>query len=476
MRQSHALLPTSDTALQPDASTQERILERAAELFWKKGYAVTTTREIAASLGIRQASLYHHVASKENLLCQLCVTSLGQLLGEVQSAVSESSSPAAQIRLLVHAHLNTLLKYRTRHALMLKELRALSGACRRQVLGLRKRYEKLVLVILNQAQRDGSVRTDIPTKYLCLALLNVLNWAVLWFRDDDALSSDQLAEIFARTYLEGATTSAGRSMLPNLRNSGFPRQKPGARILAQGRRKTAKTARKAGSTLLDAAAALFAKKGYDLTSTREIAAELGINKASLYYHIQNKEDLLYDICNSALRQIQEDVEAALQMVSDPLQRIEILIRTHIESMLREYERNSAALTEMSCLSTKRLAEVTALRDSYESLTRSVLDEAHTAGVVRQDVPVKYLCLALLGLLNRVLVWYRPNGPLSPAQIGTLFANIYMIGAADPNSWRPAVAASSPGLFDGAVSPAPQANMDRAATKRRRKLRYDRTHP
>lgn len=469
MRLSRALLPTSDVAAQPDASTQERILDKAAELFWKKGYAATTTREIAASLGIRQASLYHHVASKENLLCQLCVTSLERLLQEVQSAVNESNSPEGQIRLLVHAHLNTLLKYRTRHALMLKELRALSGTCRRQILGLRKRYEKLVLSILKSGQSLGSVRTEIPTKYLCLSLLNILNWAVLWFHDDDELSSDQLADIFARTYIQGATTSAGRlAVVPNF--------KPGARNAALRRRKLAKTSRKASSTLLDAAAGLFAKKGYDLTSTREIAAQLGINKASLYYHIHTKEDLLFDICNSALRQITEDVEAALKEVSNPLQRTEILIRTHIESMLREYERHSAALTEMSCLSTKRLAEVTALRDAYEARTRSVLHEAQTAGALREDVPVKYLCLALLGLLNRVLVWYRPNGPLSPAQIGALFATIYLTGAAaNSNSWSPLAARSSSGSFDNAFStPVTPANVDRGPAKRRRKLRYDRT--
>jgi TetR/AcrR family transcriptional regulator, cholesterol catabolism regulator len=464
MRLSRALLPTSDTDVQADVSTQERILDKAAELFWKKGYAATTTREIAASLGIRQASLYHHVASKENLLCQLCVTSLEGLLQEVKSAVNESNSPGERIRLLVHAHLNTLLKYRTRHALMLKELRALSGACRRQVLALRKRYEKLVLSILNDGQSVGAVRTDIPTKYLCLALLNILNWAVLWFRDDDAFSADQLAGIFARTYIGGATTSAGRLAVSRLQ--------PGARNVAVRRRKPAKTSQRASSTLLDAAAALFAKKGYDLTSTREIAAQLGINKASLYYHIQTKEDLLFDICNSALRQIRDDVEAALKDASNPLQRTEILIRTHIESMLREYERHSAALTEMSCLSTERLAEVTALRDAYEGLTRSVLDEAQTAGALRKDVPVKYLCLALLGLLNRVLVWFRPNGPLSPAQIGALFATIYLTGAAaDPSSWKPSAAPSASGSFERAFSaPAPPAKVDRGTTKRRRKLR------
>jgi AcrR family transcriptional regulator len=423
MRPSRALSPTSDTPVQGDISTQERVLDKAAELFWKKGYAATTTREIAASLGIRQASLYHHVASKENLLCQLCVTSLEQLLQEVQTAVSESDWPDGKIRLLVQAHLNTLLKYRTRHALMLSELRSLSGAHRRQVLGLRKRYEKLVLSVLKKGQSEGSVRSDIPAKYLGLALLNILNWA-------DALSADQLAEIFARTYVEGASTSAGRVslVLPKLRLS--------ARNATPRRRRPARISRKAGSTLQDAAAALFAKKGYALTSTREIAEELGIQKASLYYHIETKEDLLYDICKSILKKITDDVEEALKQSSDPLQRTEILIRTHIESMLRDYERHSAALTEMSCLSRERLNEVTALRDFYESLARSVLDAAQKAGVLRADVPVKYLCLALLGLLNRVLVWFRPNGPLSPEQIGMLLARIYLTGAAaDSNPKR-----------------------------------------
>jgi AcrR family transcriptional regulator len=448
MRLSRALLSTSDIAVQADASTQERVLDRAAELFSRKGYAATTTREIAASLGIRQASLYHHVASKENLLCQLCVTSLEQLLKEVQSAVNESDCPDGRVRILVSTHLNTLLKYRTRHALMLTELRSLSGTRRRQVVGLRKRYEKLVLAILKHGQSDGSVRTDIPAKYLCLALLNMLNWAILWFRDDEALSVDQLAEIFARTYIDGATTSAGRlsGMLPDL-------EPGGSRVVAARRHKPPRASQAPISTrLLDTAAALFAKKGYALTSTREIAAQVGIQKASLYYHIETKEDLLYDLCKCILKQIQSDVEAALKDASNPLERTGILIRTHIESMLRDQDRHSAALTEMSSLSTERLDEVTALRDAYESLVRSVLDEAQAAGALRHDVPVKYLCLALLGLLNRVLVWFRPNGPLSPDQIGVLFATIYLTGAAaEPNSRRPPATASSSGSFEDAFS-------------------------
>jgi len=84
---------------------------------------------------------------------------------------------------------------------------------------------------------------------------------------------------------------------------------------------------------------------------------------------------------------------------------------------------------MHALSAERRAEVVKLRDDYESLVRSVLQEAQKAGLLRDDVPVKYLCLGLLGLLNRVMVWFRRSGSLSPSRLGELFARIYLTGAA-----------------------------------------------
>lgn len=425
MHQSRTLLPSSDREVGADRPTKERLLDRAAELFWTKGYAATTTREIAASLGIRQASLYHHVAGKEELLYELSVTSLEQLLESVQSAVSKSDCAEGRIRILVHEHLKRLLKYRNRNAIMIKELRALSGARRRQVLALRKRYQKFTQSVLKHAQNRGAVRTDIPAKYHCLALLNILNWAVLWFRGDDALTPDQLAEVFATIFINGA-------MAPTRRLSRHVPQRESRKPSRQ--RKIRRASREPVSKrLLDTAAVLFAKKGFALTSIREIAEHVGVQKASLYYHIETKEDLLYEICKSSLGQIRSDVEAAIQDVSNPLERTGIVIHAHITSMLRDQARHSAALAEMSCLSSQRLREVTALRDAYESLVRSVLDSAQTAGVLRKDVPVKYLCLALLGLLNCVLVWFRPNGRLSPDQIGDLFSTIYLTGAANIDS-------------------------------------------
>jgi Tetracyclin repressor-like, C-terminal domain len=80
----------------------------------------------------------------------------------------------------------------------------------------------------------------------------------------------------------------------------------------------------------------------------------------------------------------------------------------VESLLRDGERHSTTFAEMHALSPDRLTQVLALRHQHESLVRSLLKQAHGARVLRADVDAKYLCLALLGMMNRVTVWYRPR--------------------------------------------------------------------
>jgi TetR/AcrR family transcriptional regulator, cholesterol catabolism regulator len=412
-------------ASQPDAKpTRERLFDIAATLFCEKGYAATTTREIAAAARIRQASLYHHVTGKEDLLHQICVSSLEQLFTDVQSAVNAASNPLERIDALARTHLRTILRHQIRHVTMLKELRALSDPHRAEVMALRKKYANLVRSVIEDAQAAGAARSDIPARYLYLALLNILNWAVLWFRRGQTLSEDQLGRTFTSIYLTGAAAGSARVPIAasNVRSA---RRKPP--LAMDGA--VEESGQSTFERLLDAAAALFSQKGYAATSTREIAGILGIRKASLYYHIENKEDLLYAICKSSLEQIRRDAAAALERVRDPLERTRTLIRAHIKSLVRDQIAHSVAVGEMHALSGARLKEVIALRDAYEELVRSVLQDARKAGVLRDDIGVKYLCLILLGLLNRVEMWYRRDGALSPDQLARVFEAIFLTGAA-----------------------------------------------
>ena len=423
MNAESASLPAAEAAGEPKRGTLERLFDTAATLFRDKGYAATTTREMAATLGIQQASLYYHITSKEDLFYQLCVSSLTHLHSDVESAVHEVHEPLGRICTLIRVHLQTLLVHQCRHVIMLTELRALSNAHHADVLALRKKYARLVESVLEEGQAAGVIRRDVPSKYLYLALLNVLNWAVLWFRREQELPADRIAGLFTPIYLHGAAASpTHESLVP-------------PDLTAQRRKAAAKAQRAAtpeqstSERMLRSAAALFSKKGYSATSLREIAALLRIQKASLYYHIAGKEDLLFEICSASLRQIRRDVEAAIQTVPGPLERTRALVRAHIESMLRDQDQHTVTLSEMRALSEGRLAQVISLRDAYEDLVRSVLEQGQDAGVLRRDIPVKYLSLHLLGMLNRVEVWYRANGALTPAQIGDLLAVIFLSGAA-----------------------------------------------
>lgn len=409
------------------SESAERLFNTAADLFWHKGYAATTTREIATAVGIQQASLYHHMASKEDLLHKICLSSLQQFLADVPAAVNAVASPLDRVLMVIRAHLATLLRNQQRNVTLLTELRALSVPHRKEVLALRDKYERFVRSIIENAQAAGMLRRDVPAKYLGLALMSVLNHAALWFRKGQALEEEQLAGVLAKVFLQGVATMDARcSMsLPDLatdlnENAAHVRKKPKAGPNGQN---------PALARALDAAIGLFSRKGYTATSTREVAALLGIQKASLYYHIDSKEDLLYMICRASLEQIRHDVETAIREVNDPLDRLRTLISCHIESLLRDKDKHSTTFTEMHALSQDRLAQVLALRDAHESLVRSVLKEAQTAGVLRSDIDAKYLSLALLGMMNRVTVWYRRGGLLSPSQVGQLFAVIFLTGTA-----------------------------------------------
>lgn len=314
---------TSAKAADP-RPTAERLFDTAAEVFCEHGYA-TTTREIAKAVGIQQASLYYHLSSKEDLLFQICVSSLEHLHSKVESAIRKTREPVERIQVLARTHLRTILRHQHRNVTRLHELRALSGPHRITVVELRKKYGDLVRSVLADAQAAGAVRTDIAARYLDLALLNILNWAVLWFRRGQNLSADQFARMFTPIYLQGALS-------------------PGCAVAAElspalsERGPAAEAASSIPARLLECAAALFSRKGYTAATTREIAEMLGIQKPSLYDHIDNKEDLLNAICQSSLEQIASDVSAALATLEDPLPRTRVLVHAHVDNLVRDQAR------------------------------------------------------------------------------------------------------------------------------------------
>ena len=180
--------------------------------------------------------------------------------------------------------------------------------------------------------------------------------------------------------------------------------------------------------VLVAAAQLFRERGYEASSTRELSARLGINKASLYYHISSKEDLLHRICLESLARIYDDVSSAIDAETDPRARIQALIRAHLTSMLTDLDMHSTMLLEGKALTGEKADDVKVARDRYEHLVATTVSKAQRAGALRRDITARHLTLGLLNLLNWSMAWYDPGGELNPADLADVLSDLYLNGA------------------------------------------------
>lgn len=189
--------------------------------------------------------------------------------------------------------------------------------------------------------------------------------------------------------------------------------------------------------LLEVAAELFGRHGYQQTTTREIADRLQLQKGSLYYHIKNKEELLYRICVESLRRMEEQVGRHLIGVP-AADRLRVLIRAHVAAALQDRAMHAVMLTELRSLSPESRADVVIRRDQYQRTVFEVVSAAQAAGQLRAEIDAKLLTLSLLDLLNWTIFWFRPDGPLQPSELAEALGEIFLNGAGGRGNGGPSL--------------------------------------
>jgi AcrR family transcriptional regulator len=158
------------------------------------------------------------------------------------------------------------------------------------------------------------------------------------------------------------------------------------------------------SALLDAAATHFADRGFHATSTRELAAAVGMLPGSIYYHFPSKNDLLVAVYDEGVRRIEAAVERAVDGVDDPWQRLEVACTAHLEALLDGGAYARVVVRVQPEDAGDAADDLIALRDRYEALFSGLI-----AALDLPDVSARRaLRLLLLGALNWVQHWYRPG--------------------------------------------------------------------
>jgi AcrR family transcriptional regulator len=174
--------------------------------------------------------------------------------------------------------------------------------------------------------------------------------------------------------------------------------------------------------ILRQAAILFANRGFHETSIDRIAAALDVTKPTIYYYVESKEDLLYQVAHTGLVDLQEALAADGDVVLPAIDRLERFFTMYGKLILSEFGVCLALVSDRS-LSMPSRRKLRALKKQFELAVRKILDDGRKDGTIVVDDP-KMLTFAIFGAFNWAPQWFSNSGASSPEEISAAIFNVF----------------------------------------------------
>lgn len=178
--------------------------------------------------------------------------------------------------------------------------------------------------------------------------------------------------------------------------------------------------------IIGAAAHIFAQKGFHATSMQDIAQAVNLQKASLYHHINSKQEILVDILDLALDLLIERMQEVMELPLPADEKLRRAMRVYLKTTLDNRELASVLILEHRSLEPDYHARHIPRRDCFEALWRDLIQQGLSDGLFRFPDPAM-ASRSLLGVMNWTITWFRPDGALSAEMIADQFADLFLQG-------------------------------------------------
>jgi AcrR family transcriptional regulator len=346
------------------------ILSQAARLFNSKGSRATTLKDIAESLGLTKTSLYYYVKTKEELIYQCYMATLEQHhrnLDDVEKTHSTAINRLGGFFALHFSNWQAAEENRESHLAALLEIASLQGERRAEVETQYISMFKRLRGFFRDGIASGELR-EFDTNSATRAVLGSVEWSFSWLRN---VPREEIAEVATQ-----ATNILAHGLCaPHNTYSAPPleAQESGAASL-EGFNREAQNRLKQ-EAFYKTGTWFFNKKGFNGTSLDEIAEHLNVSKGAFYYHISNKEDLLYncywyslDIMESIYNRAKGPQNNGLQNIDRTCRRI-FLVQNSDQGPLIRYN-------TITSLPIKRRKKI---------LSRTDLHNHHFGDFIRQGI-------------------------------------------------------------------------------------------
>jgi len=178
--------------------------------------------------------------------------------------------------------------------------------------------------------------------------------------------------------------------------------------------------------LLESALRLFKEKGYRNTSMQDLADALEMQKGSLYYYIDGKEELLRRLLERATSVLASKIDEIYAAGLPPAEKLSWALQNHGETMMDHLDLVAVYLHEYRNLPPERLQEALAVRKHYEQVLMQIVQDGILCGDFR-PVDAKMAVFGLLGMLNWTHQWFSPLGELSAKEVASMLADLALHG-------------------------------------------------
>jgi AcrR family transcriptional regulator len=201
---------------------EQDVIDAAAEIFRRRGYADTSVQDVADAVGILKGSLYYYIDSKEDLLFRVLLEVHEDARGVVEEVAAMDAPPLERLRTYVRKHVMYNTRNLTKIAVYYHDFELLSPERRKVIVEQRHVYERFVEGLIEEAQERGDVAAGVDTKLASFYLLGAMNWLYTWYRPGGPATPEQLADLYADLIVNGLV-GAGRDAPPDGRPAGSRR-------------------------------------------------------------------------------------------------------------------------------------------------------------------------------------------------------------------------------------------------------------
>jgi TetR/AcrR family transcriptional regulator, cholesterol catabolism regulator len=198
--------------------------------------------------------------------------------------------------------------------------------------------------------------------------------------------------------------------------------------MVQSKHKVTDAAKIRKNEIIDGALKLFAQSGYYSTSLNDVAAQIGVTKATLYYYFRNKEEIMRAILERSRGRMDTVLDLGKSELL-PKDKLRLFVQYHIAYSSDGAELAKITFDQYNAIPKRMKTTFLTRQERVVHLLQSIIEEGVLDGSLAVE-DVKIASYAILGLCNWTYHWYKPGGRLTPEQIAehciSLLENGYLV--------------------------------------------------